>query len=225
MTSNFYAWILPVTFSLALAACDGRSADGTASGSSAGGTSSSSDGSTIATPTIFGTPAGSVTVGTAYTFHPGTTAPEGSSLAFGIKNQPAWTTFDAATGALSGTPTSSDVGTFANVEISVSDGGSSVALAPFSITVVNAAAAAVTLSWVPPRENTNGTSATNLAGYRIYYGATAKNLSQVITVEGGTTTFVFNQLPAGTWYFAVAAFNSEQVESDLSVVVPLNLGG
>jgi hypothetical protein len=213
MKSNFCAWIFLAAFSVALAACDGRSADGANSNSSASGAT--------ATAAIFGTPADSAIVGDAYTFSPRTTGPEGGALSFSIRNQPAWTTFDTATGVLSGTPTTSDVGTSANIEISVSDGGSSAALAPFSITVALASAGAVTLSWMPPQENTNGTSATNLAGYRIYYGATPTNLSKVVTVEGGATSFVFYQLPAGTWYFAVTAFNSEQVESDLSAVVPL----
>jgi len=215
MTSNFRAAILWVALTLALGGCDDKSAGGDAAGSSGNGAT--------ATPTIFGTPAGSVLVGAAYSFQPNTTEPEGSTLTFSIRNQPAWATFDLATGVLSGTPTASDVGTFANIQISVSDGSGSVTLEPFSITVVQPSADAVTLSWTPPQENTNGTASTNLAGYRIYYGSTPTNLNQVITVEGNVTTFVLNQLPAGTWYFAVAAFNTEQVESSLSAVVPLNL--
>ncbi len=204
-----------MALTLAFAGCDDRS--------SSSGTASSSTDTTAATASISGTPAGSAFVGTEYTFHPSTTEPQGSAPTFSIRNQPAWATFDAATGELSGVPTASDVGVFANIEISFSDGGASVALAPFSITVAEPAAEAVTLSWMAPQDNTNGTTSTNLAGYRIYYGSTPKNLNQVITVEGNVTSYVFKQLAAGTWYFAVAAFNAEQVESGLSAVVPLNL--
>lgn len=216
-SSNLRAWILLAAFMLASAGCDDRSPH------SDSGASSGANGG-IASPAIFGTPAGSIAVGGYYIFHPTTTQPEGSTLSFSILNQPAWTTFDAATGVLSGTPAASDVGTSANIEISVSDGAASVALAPFSITVVQASAEAVTLSWTAPQQNTNGSPSTNLAGYRIYYGSTPTNLNQVITVDGNVTTFALDQLTAGTWYFAVAAFNTSQVESDLSAVVRLSLG-
>ena len=224
MTANVRAWILLASFSLALAACDDKRADGGGSAASTDSTSAkSSAAGTPAAPTISGTPATSVTVGAAYKFLPTTTAPAGSTLTFSISNQPAWTTFDTATGGLSGTPSSSQVGTFANIVISVSDGGPSVALAPFSVTVASAAPAPVTLSWTAPQENTNGTSLTDLTGYRIYYGPTPENLNQVVSVDGNVTTFELDQLQAGTWYFAVAAINAEQVESELSAVVPLNL--
>ena len=33
----------------------------------------------------------------------------------------------------------------------------------------------VTISWQPPRENTNGTALTDLAGYTIHYGTSSQN--------------------------------------------------
>lgn len=215
MTSNLrrHIWILLAALVLAFSGCDDKSTSAGASGT----------GSSSARPTILGIPANSVLVGAVYSFHPTATVPDGGALTFSISNAPSWTSFDATTGVLSGTPTASDVGTFADITISVSDGGASVALAPFSITVVPPSAEAVTLSWMAPQENTNGTISTDLAGYRVYYGATPTNLNQVVTIEGKVTSYVFSQLPAGTWYFAVAAYNSEQVESALSAVVTLNL--
>ena len=234
MTSKLrtHFWILFAALTLVFSGCDNPFSGGTASTSSTGASSSGTPGSgtagtgsSTANPTILGTPANSVVVGAAYSFHPTATVPEGGTLTFTISNQPSWTSFDATTGALSGTPTASDIGTFANITISVSDGGASVALAPFTITVVSPSTEAVTLSWMPPEQNTNGTTSTNLAGYKIYYGESEKNLNKVVTVEGNVTNHVFDQLPAGTWYFAVAAFNSDQVESALSAVVPLKLTG
>jgi hypothetical protein len=66
----------------------------------------------------------------------------GGTLTFSVQNMPSWATFSTATGELQGTPASANVGTFANIVISVSDGKTSAALVPFSIAV--AAASVVT---------------------------------------------------------------------------------
>ena len=172
-------------------------------------------------PTISGTPAASVTVGVAYAFHPAATAAEGSTLTFAISNKPAWAAFDAASGTLSGTPIAANVGTYSQISISVSNGVAGVSLAPFSISVTQPPAM-VTLTRTSPTLNTNGTTVTDLAGYRIYYGSTSTQLNQVVTVAGAAVTeYAFSELAAGTWYFAVTAYNSDDVESGLSAVVPV----
>jgi hypothetical protein len=90
-------------------------------------------------PVIGGTPATSVTAGSAYTFQPTASDADGNSLTFTIANKPSWATFNAATGALSGTPTASQVGLYSGITISVSDGKVSAALPSFSIDVKSAA--------------------------------------------------------------------------------------
>jgi Fibronectin type III domain len=76
-----------------------------------------------------------------------------------------------------------------------------------------------TLSWSAPTENADGTPVTNLAGYRVYYGTSASDLSQSIEVAGATTTsYVVENLPAGTYYFAVAAYDTSGTESQPSDV-------
>jgi len=60
---------------------------------------------------------------------------DSANLAFNITNKPAWASFNSSTGALSGTPTSQDVGSTAGVVISVSDGTLTAALPAFSLTV------------------------------------------------------------------------------------------
>ncbi len=89
-------------------------------------------------PTISGTPATSVAQGAAYSFIP--TAADvdvGTTLTFSIANKPVWATFNTATGALTGTPTNTDVGATAGIVISVSDGALSAALPAFTLTVTN----------------------------------------------------------------------------------------
>jgi len=174
-------------------------------------------------PIISGSPAQSVSVGAAYEFRPTATGVNNAKLSFSIENQPGWAKFDATTGTLSGTPAEANVGIYAQVSITVSDGVRSASLAPFSVNVTQRVAIA-TLSWTAPVLNTNGTTATDLAGYHIYYGSKSTALNQMIAVDGaGTVNYTINNLSPGTWYFAIAAYNAEKVESSLSAVVPVAL--
>ena len=93
-----------------------------------------------AAPTISGTPATSVRAGAAYSFKPTASAVSGNVLQFSIQNKPVWAIFDASSGGLTGTPTSAQAGSYANIVIGVSNGSATSALPAFSI-VVNAAGA------------------------------------------------------------------------------------
>jgi hypothetical protein len=86
-------------------------------------------------PTISGTPATSVTTGSAYGFTPNASDPQGHALTFSIQNLPAWASFNTNTGKMSGTPASVDVGSFLNITISVTNGTHSASLPAFTITV------------------------------------------------------------------------------------------
>jgi hypothetical protein len=171
-------------------------------------------------PTISGTPRTSVNVSTAYAFRPTVSDADGDALAFSISNRPAWATFNTATGQLSGTPTAMSVGTYSNIVISVSDGKSRATLAAFAITVTDVSRGAAELMWEPPTQNTDGSALTNLAGYRIVYGASATRLTQTIQVaNAGLSSYVVENLAPGTYYFAVRAYASSGAESSDSNVV------
>ena len=103
----------------------------------------------VTPPTITGTPAATVTAGQPYSFKPLVTDPGSSTLSFTIVNRPAWGIFSTATGALSGTPTTANEGTFASIRISVSDGRASASLPDFSIQVQAPANNAPTISGTP----------------------------------------------------------------------------
>jgi hypothetical protein len=90
-------------------------------------------------PVIGGTPPTTVTAATAYTFTPTASDPDGNALTFGVQNRPTWATFNTTTGRLTGTPTTSQLGTFSNIRITVSDGTATVSLPAFAITVTQAA--------------------------------------------------------------------------------------
>jgi hypothetical protein len=75
------------------------------------------------------------------------------------------------------------------------------------------------LSWDPVTKDTNGEPLTNLAGYKIHYGASAQAMSTVeVLANPAQTTYVVTGLPPGTWYFAVGAYTTSGTESDLSNV-------
>jgi hypothetical protein len=77
-----------------------------------------------------------------------------------------------------------------------------------------------TLSWEAPTSNSNGSPLTDLAGYRIYYGSSPKQLSQTVHIKNvGLQTYVIENLEPGTWYFAVKSVATNGVESRLSDVV------
>jgi hypothetical protein len=168
-------------------------------------------------PMISGTPVTSVLQGTPYSFQPTAADADGNALTFSITNRPAWATFSATTGQLQGTPGPGDVGTTTGIVIGVSDGTASASLGAFSLSVQAVASGSATLSWQPPTTNTDGSSLTNLAGYKVYWGTTAGNYPNSVAVNNpGITTYVVENLTPNTYYFAVKAFNSVGVESTWS---------
>jgi len=165
-------------------------------------------------PTISGVPGTSVVAGNAYSFQPQAADANGNTLTFSISNKPSWATFNSATGLLSGTPSAAAVGSYANIVIAVSDGTASASLPAFSINVTQIATGSVTLDWTPPTQNTDGTALINLAGYNIYYGTSSGSLTQQIHLTGASlTTYAVQNLPAGTWYFAIKSLSSTGMES------------
>ena len=187
-----------------------------------------------ATTYISGTPSTSVAANRYYGFQSWATDNDRRAVTYSIKNKPSWATFDTKYGHLYGIPTSSNVGTYWNITISASDGVSSASLAPFSIKVTATATStsggstggssgsssttgSATVAWTPPLQNTNGSTITNLAGYMIAYGTNSKSLTSTIKVaNAGLTRYVIDGLAAGTYYFAVSAYNSSGMTSSLS---------
>jgi hypothetical protein len=171
-------------------------------------------------PVVTGTPATSATVGSTYEFRPSASDPDGDAITFEIRNKPAWASFDAATGRLSGKPVDTDIGAYASVVIVVSDGKTTASLAPFTLTVAAIRYGAAMLTWEPPTENTDGTTLDDLAGFRIRYGRDPGELSTVESIpNAGITSAVVERLATGVWYFSVTAYNRGGVESQPSNLV------
>ena len=88
---------------------------------------------------IKGMPSAIVNIDTAYSFVPQIKVKKSElkRLRFSIANKPAWANFNFKTGALTGTPTLSDVGAASNIVIGINAGKGKKGKLTFSITVVN----------------------------------------------------------------------------------------
>lgn len=171
-------------------------------------------------PTISGTPVTVVNSGQTYSFQPTASDADGNALTFSISGKPTWASFNSSTGLLSGAPAYADAGVYSNIIISVSDGQATTSLPAFAVTVNQVANGSASLSWLPPTTNTDGTTLTDLAGFRVEYGTSASALSTVSTISNpSVSSAVISNLAPGTWYFAVTAYTSAGLQSAVSTTV------
>jgi hypothetical protein len=176
--------------------------------------------STNSKPSITGTPPASVVEGEKYDFQPTASDPDGDQLTFSVSNKPTWASFETSTGRLYGTPGAGTSGSYGSIVISVSDGKAVASLSAYTLTVNQISMGSATLSWNPPTQNTDGSTLTDLAGYKIYYGKASTNLDNVVTItQAGITRYVVENLSPATWYFSMTSFTSLGVESSKSAVV------
>ncbi|HWG75444.1 MAG TPA: cellulase family glycosylhydrolase [Steroidobacteraceae bacterium] len=114
---------VPAFLVLALSACGG------------GSDSSSATAQANKSISISNTPGAAAAVGIAYVARVTAMGPAGAIIGYSIRHKPAWVSFNTKTGALTGTPTTSDVGNYPNVVVTASDGSSSASTPPVTITV------------------------------------------------------------------------------------------
>ena len=74
----------------------------------------------------------------------------------------------------------------------------------------------VSLNWVAPTENVDGSTLTDLAGYRIYWGTTSRNYTGMVDVPDTQTTSHTLDLASGDYYVAMTALDQEGNESTYS---------
>jgi hypothetical protein len=165
-------------------------------------------------PTISGAPPTSIVESQPYSFTPTANDPDGDTLSFTITNKPSWATFNKSTGRLSGTPGTGTVGSYANIQIKVSDGAAQASLAAFTIAVQQSGNGSATLSWTAPTTREDGAPLTNLAGYKVRYGNAVGNYPTTVTISNpGITSYMVENLVSGTWYFVLASYDSDGLES------------
>lgn len=74
----------------------------------------------------------------------------------------------------------------------------------------------VTVSWTSPTQNTDNSPLTDLAGFKVYYGTSADDLSNTIDINNPLTRSLKIADLTNGYYFAVSAVNSKGVQSNLS---------
>ena len=99
-------------------------------------------------------------------------------------------------------------------------GGSGSSAPPVSAATASDPPGIVSLSWLPPTQNTDGSPLTNLAGYVVRYGLSGTGLNTVLYLGSAATTSVeISNLSSGNWNFEVSAFNTANIESQFSGIV------
>jgi hypothetical protein len=176
-------------------------------------------------PTITGTPATTVQAGTAYSFTPTGADEDKDTLSYSISNKPAWATFSIATGQISGTPTAQQVGTYAGIVISVSDGKANASLAAFTIAVSAGTNRAPTITGTPGTTANVGTaysftptgadadgdtltySIANKPAWATFTTSTGKLSGTPAAGDAGTTSGIVISVSDGKTTASLAAFS------------------
>jgi Fibronectin type III domain len=75
------------------------------------------------------------------------------------------------------------------------------------------------LSWSAVNQDADGVPLKDLAGYKIYYGTSPRDLQKVVVVaDPHQTSYRVGQLTPGTWYFSVVAYTKAGAEGSASNV-------
>ena len=73
------------------------------------------------------------------------------------------------------------------------------------------------VSWTAPIQNTDNSTLTDLAGFKVYFGTFPGEYENSITVNSvGLSSVLVENLGAGDWFFVMTAFNSSGIESAYS---------
>lgn len=91
----------------------------------------------------------------------------------------------------------------------------------FSYIVDSSANSTSNLSWLPPTENTDNSTLTDIKEFKIYYGPTPDLLVYSVTVEDpNLTNYTIENLYYNTvYFFAITAINNQGIESDRSNII------
>ena len=185
---------------------------GSGSGSGSGGGQDNNDQLSLS-----GKPDTAALIDEPYEFQPRVNAGDAENLEFLSENIPGWANFDAESGVLTGFPADVDVGLYRDIRVGVRGGSETVWLPAFDIEVLTAGPAAITLNWLPPTGNEDGSIASDIAGYIIYYGRETGEYTKSVTIEGGgiTSAIVDGLLPK-SYYVVATAYNTSGLESNFS---------
>jgi len=87
--------------------------------------------------------------------------------------------------------------------------GNALAITTVSVRVAS-------LAWDVPTQNTDGSTLTDLASYKLYWGTQSRQYPDSLPIGDPATTETVLELAPGTYYFAITALNTAGVESSYS---------
>ena len=194
-------------------------------------------------PTISGNAPSDIGATREYVFVPSAGDSDGDTLRFTATNLPPWATLDTATGAVTGTPTANQLGTYADIVITVSDGATNSSLQPFSIVVnpVDTNSSPVILgqpqtviakdtlyTFVPTASDADGDplvfSVTNLPRWANFYSDIGRIRGMPGTGDVGTYSNIVVSVSDGKKTTSLPAF-SVQVKSEAVPNAAPTIGG
>ena len=86
----------------------------------------------------------------------------------------------------------------------------------YTLTCAVAGDSSVSLTWIPPTQNTDNSPLTDLASYTIYAGASVASLAPYQTIPAPASSATLTGFTPGTQFFAILATNAAGENSDLS---------
>jgi hypothetical protein len=93
-----------------------------------------------------------------------------------------------------------------------------------SVTIVVTPLGSATVSWLAPTTNANGSTLTDLQGFRLYHGTVSGSYDAPVDIaDPAARSYTFQNLQPGTHYFAVSAYDTSLNESALSIEVSKTL--
>lgn len=84
------------------------------------------------------------------------------------------------------------------------------------LAAMTAAGAQVTLRWTAPTHNVDGSSLSDLAGYKVYGGFVSRQYTAVVDAGNATNTTLTDLADDRTYYFAVTSYDADGTESAFS---------
>jgi hypothetical protein len=169
---------------------------------------------------ISGSAPRSVVAGQAYAFTPAASDADSDALSFTIANKPAWATFTSTSGKLSGTPTTANDKTYANIVITASDGQATASLPAFSIAVTAP-------SQIPPANHAPTISGTPAASDVV--GSAYSFTPKASDSDGNQLTFSIQKKPSWATFSTVTGQlsgrpGSSDVGTDSGIVISVSDG-
>lgn len=167
-----------------------------------------------AAPEFVGAPNDRARVGQDYHYQPTVQGAAADTLSFTAVNLPPWARLDPKTGAITGRPATTHIGTYESIAITVTDGSQRKATSrEFAITVFGPASGVARLQWPAPVSKVDGSLLDDLAGFRILYGRDPEELDHSVWISNpDARSYEFATLEEGAWYFAIVSVSVSGLE-------------